>query len=93
MTQRRSHNHAIVAIFVATRTSSYGSFIGAPIAITMHIGIRVISDFDFFGKILEVIPCRAVIADYIGQQYLTIAIFKHIHIASVRCIHTCQTTQ
>ena len=56
MTQRRSHNHAIVAILVATRTSSYGSFHYAPIAITMHIGIRVISDFDFFGKILEVIP-------------------------------------
>ena len=93
MTQRRSHNHAIVAILAATCTGRYGSFIGAPIAITMHIGIRVISHFDCFGKILEIIPRRAVVADYIGQQYLTIAIFKHIHIASVRCIHTCQTTQ
>ena len=93
MTQRRSQNHAIVAIFVATRTGRYCSFIGAPIAITMHIGIRVISHFDFFGKILEVIPCRAVVADYIGQQHLTIAVFKHIHIASVRCMHICQTAQ
>ena len=53
----------------------------------------VLPSVDFFSKVLEIISCRAIVADYIGQQYLTIAIFKHIHIASVRCIHTCQTAQ
>ena len=83
MTRRRSANVAIISITTTALTSGTSAIviIGVIVIALMHLGIFVVSDFDFLGKFIK-ITARTDI----GQEDLARLILIDVHITSV-CRH------